>query len=168
MMRFTSLLWRTFYWLLLILLLHGCVGEECETFEDPMMRVSFARYTNSDRTSEQSISVSFNYIYGLGSDPLRKDSLVKDTVSIAGLRIPLSQSKDTSTFVIKRNGLPNETVTFTYTRKPYFISQACGFQMAYENLKVEEKTYTNIVEVRVIQPTVNAQRNDVNVKIYFR
>jgi hypothetical protein len=170
-MRFTSLFLRTSLWLLVIFVfLSACVGEQCETVSDPVMRVSFARFTDAERTEEQAISVSFNYFYGLGSDPARKDSLVKDTSSIAGLRIPLSQLKDASTFVVKRNGngFTQEIITFTYTRKPYFISQACGFEMAYENLDVEEGTYTNIAEMRVVQPSVNAQTNETNVKIYFK
>jgi hypothetical protein len=170
-MRFTSLFLRTSLWLVVIFVfLSACVGEQCETVSDPVMRVSFARFTDAERTKEQAISVSFKHVYGLVPKPQKplNDSLVRSKAPITGLRMPLSQVDDISTFVFVRDSFPDEKITFTYTRKPYFISQACGFQIEYENLGVEEQTYTNIVEVRVVQPSVNTQNNNANVKIYFR
>ncbi|QHT68656.1 hypothetical protein GXP67_19400 [Rhodocytophaga rosea] len=170
-MRFTPLFLRTSCWLLVIFVfLNACVGEECETVSDPVMRVSFARFIDAERTEEQAVTVAFKHIYGIGANPQpprKDDSLVRSKAAIAGLRIPLSQVNDMSTFVFVRDSLANDTIFFTYTRKPYFRSQACGFEMEFENLRVIKHSRQNIDTVLVTQPSVNAQNNNANVKIYF-
>ncbi len=154
--------------ILFVALLQACVSEECDTKSDPMLRLAFVRLVNEKETA---FPVGIKKI--TGKDGSQEVTLTEEkfdtTKAISGIRLPLSQTKDTIQFILHRTGsLGNASLTVSYQRKPYFISQACGFEMEYNNISAEADTTGRVDSVAVVQPSVNADINEVNIKIIFK
>jgi hypothetical protein len=154
--------------ILFVLLLQACVGKECDTKLNPVLRLAFVRIVNERETA---FLVAFKGITGKEGSrivPLTEDKF-DTTKAISGILLPLSQNIDTVQFILQRTAsMGSASLTIAYQRKPYFISQACGFEMEYTNISAEADTTGRVDSVVVVQPSVNADINEVNIKIIFK
>lgn len=164
-MRFTPFfIYRFLLPFLAILFLNACVNDVCEIKSDPQLRLAFVKITDE---KEAPFPVAFTKVSAKGATTTN-DSLNATQTAISGIRLPLSPKEPTTTFIFSRDNLTNDEITLTYNPKPYFISQACGFEIRYEDISIVSHTENNIDAVIVLQPSVNAQINDVNIKVYFK
>ncbi len=154
--------------ILLVAMLQTCVSEECDTKSDPVLRLAFVRLVNE---KEAAFPVGIRKITGKADsqEVTLTDEKFDTTKAISGIRLPLSQTKDRVQFILHRTGnLGNASFTVSYQRKPYFISQACGFEIEYNNISAVADTTGRVDTVQVMQPSINANINEVNIKILFK
>lgn len=148
-----------------VLLISGCSDEECSnsSLNDPQLTISFVQI-NDSTNREVALSVTLLGITGVGST---EDTLVNPTGAVSQVRLPMPQDADEATFVLYRT-TPNETdsLTVSFVRKPLFISQACGFEIQYENLAVVRQTFGE-EQVAVTQSTITATPNEVHLKVRY-
>jgi hypothetical protein len=158
------------------LLTTACVNQTCEdTRPTPRLNVAFKKYTDATRTRQRSadtlINITRAYATGLEDKPFLsladKDSLLRSKT----VTLNLSPSADATVFHLEGKRADRSPLklsfTVTYSRQPSFISQACGYEISYNNLAVVEP-YTDFDDVLVIVPEINPIRNEVHIQLYFK
>lgn len=153
------------------------MNEECEegTLPKPVLNIAFKKFTDATRTQLKSADTLLNitkaYAVGLENSPfLTLSSKNPDSLSKT-VTLQLSPSAESTTFYLEgktANKVPfNRSFTVTYNRQPKFISQACGFEVRYSNITVEEP-YTDFDDILVITPEIDPIRNEVHIQLYFK
>lgn len=120
--------------------------------------------------TQEVISISDIEISGVGRNP---DSLLYASgTALSSVYLPL-RSRNTTTayaFHYTQEGLDdpkyNDTITFTYTSRPYLASEECGAMLTY-NITGMTHTRHLIQSVEIIDSLIT--NTDIErIKIYFR
>lgn len=143
----------------------SCSSNECLENKNSLPLAGF--YSSEEPL--QSVSMSGIYISGLG---VRGDSLLADATAISQVYLPFSIDSDESSFIFDYIDSDYsaygdyDTVTFRYSREPFFESAACG---AMYNFRIMEIRTTHAVIDSVVCPDgmiTNAEGE--NIRIYFK
>ncbi len=134
-----------------------CAQDDFFLSNQNAVQIKFASiYTGNDTTLGKFTA------YGLG----RADSLIYDSVSTQTAFLPLRFDIDTTAFIIQNYSM-RDTIVFSHTKEPYYVSADDGFTY---NLSIEKVTFTEnfIYNISVLNSGVNYNESDQNVKIYIR
>lgn len=144
----------------------GCTSGECLDNRNSLpLAGCYASLPEPSAVSIDSVS-----IYGIGAPG---DSVLLDSVkSLQQAHLPFRLGTGRTQYVIHylQRGLPEaasrDTLTFTYTERPYFVSEACGAVYYFEDVKA---TATSHFIDSVTCPAGRiTNRNIENIRIYFR
>lgn len=149
-------------------MLYSCATDECEENKNTLPLAAF--YASGQAAQEVSIdSIS---VYGIGAPG---DSILLDSASdVSQVYMPFNPDEDITRYVIryeagslKKNGIsPTDTITFRYTKKPWFQSYACGVIYIYDIDRIAS-THTFIDSVTVPKRQIDNE-NVANIHIFFR
>ncbi len=190
-MKITSFLRRSYFLLAVSApLLYACTEPECTNLNDPKLIVQFkTKYRATRQQQERDTLIEIIAVYGQGED---NKQIKIDTVSrrTNNLVLPLDQGNDKTktTFIIEwrrytrgvgtqqpvridSTSNRRELLTVHYTLQPFFVSDACGFDLRYNDLKRDsiQTTFPNSFpsdSIKVIKNVVD-ETNAPNIKIYF-
>ncbi len=186
-MKIMSFLRRSYFLLALFAgLLYACTEPECTNLNDPKLIVQFkTRYRSTRQQPERDTLIEIVAVYGEGAKLPKIDTVARRT---GNLVLPLDQGNDKTktTFIIewrrytrgvgtqqpvRIDSIRSEKLTVYYTLQPFFVSDACGFDLRYNNLKRDsiQTTFPNSFpsdSIKVIKDVVD-ETNAPNIKIYF-
>ncbi len=112
-------------------LIFSCTPQAC--FEETNSYVKASLY--DDVTKKQKAADSLT-VYGLGRDTAKIHDKAR---GIQPVLFPLDSSTGSCTFIVRINGI-NDTITFTYSSYPHFISKECGYTFFHN---IDTPVYTN-------------------------
>ncbi len=167
---------------LLAPILYACTESECTDLDAPQLVVQFkTRYRATRQQRERDTLIEIRSVSGAG----QPDSIYSTSQKTNNLVLPLNQGAEETTFMIEwkrynravgtANPVPidstTEKLTVRYTRKAFFVSDACGFNLRYNDLELikEQPTFPSNFpsdSIQVIKNVVD-ESNEPNIKIYF-
>lgn len=101
-------------------------------------------------------------IQGIGND-----SLINDTLSITAIRLPLKAFDKTTAFVVQKDKLRADTITFLHENTERFISFECGVMILHDLVDVQH-THNRIDSIKVANRKIVDNKTANQVKIYFK
>jgi hypothetical protein len=185
-MRKLALIFRILLIPGLLLGLYACGEKDCTSGTlEPELKISFRTTIGSKppTTPERDTSILFTRIIGRSGNT---ELTFRPTTASKLISLSLPKKEDRvefiferqykKGFVISRGDTLNKDVTIfdtlsiSYTRQPYFISQACGFKMRYSELKID-KDSSDKNKSTFDNSTIEKDNIDlttpVNIKLYF-
>lgn len=154
--------------LLSALCLSSCAGNDCL---DNKSALPFAGLYASGTL--QSLSVSDLTIYGIGAPG---DSVLYQSATLKNVYLPFRIDTDETRYVFRYDifaseetdpaEIPSDTITFRYTRQPWFNNAACG---ATYNFELTDISWTSFVidSISAVEAVIT-NKNIENLKIFFR
>jgi hypothetical protein len=105
-------------------------------------------------------SIRIVRVTGLGNTSSRPVSQVsRDTVAATSLALLLPQTVDTASFVMvwdtarltqnRNRSIFTDTLRVRYRRRPYFVSEGCGFNYKFDDLAIVSQTFSTSASRRV-------------------
>lgn len=148
-----------------LLIASGCSTSGCT---DNQSSIPYAGFYSS--ANGQAISLSGLEVGGVGAP---NDSLLYNgTSSLSAIYLPLRSTTDRTAFYFHYNqpGLDNDdlndTLTLTYSSKPYFASEECGAVVTY---RIKSLTYTrHLIESVELTDSLITNTDIERIKIFFR
>jgi len=139
----------------LIIILFSCVQGSC--FDETESYLKASLYSNSFSKVVAPDSLS---LYGLNRDSIIYNKTAEVTLAL----IPLNDTAQTSTFVIKIDGI-TDTIEFRYSSYPHLISKECGYTY-YHHLDSDPIFTKHIIsEVIIDNATVtNLKIENITIK----
>lgn len=153
----------------LLLSTWGCSSDECLQNRNALPLAGFYASSAED-AGEKKISVDSLEVFGIGAPG---DSILyPGPKAISELYLPFRLDRDTTRYVFRylhkefaRLNL-TDTVTFIYSRRPRFVSAACGVSYVFGMDSI--RCSTNLID-SVTCPSGEITNMDVeNLHIYFR
>ncbi len=148
-------------------MLFACTQERqpCLTPKTASFNLKCVHYLTDTNTTTQDTSLPRAVFIPLTDTPLQ--SLYYRTSS-ANFTISLSPVADSCSWLITTDSLlyAFDTLSFHYTRKLQFLSNACGYTYFY-SLTAATTTYNNIDSVLITNPSVTNDVNTRQLKIFF-
>lgn len=132
----------------------SCSQGSC--FEETEAYVKASFVLNKTKKAPDSLTV-----YGVGSDSLWYDK----ATTILTAKFPLNPSTGTCRFVVRINGV-SDTIEFSYTSYPHFISKECGYTF-YHHLESEPVTTTHKIKQIYTGDRTITNLNVENLRIYY-
>lgn len=119
----------------------------------------------SSLPSPRPISLDSISIYGLGAP---EGAMLADTASgLSQIILPFDIQTDQSSFAISYDALHiADTITFSYTRQPYFVSSECG--VIYKYIMRDILHTNNLIDSVKCPDGVITNATGENIKIYFK
>ena len=139
----------------LIILLFSCIQGSCFDETESYLKASLFSNSFGKVVSPDSLTV-----YGLNRDSLIYSKISDITVAL----LPLNDTTESSSFVIKINGI-SDTVEFHYSSYPHLISKECGYTY-YHHLDSANYTKHIISNITLDSPTVTNLKIE-NITIYY-
>lgn len=144
-----------------LLLLSSCANKECYENQNTL---PLAGFLGAD--SHREFSMRLLTVYGIGAP---NDSLLADSASMNEIYLPFRPYVPESRFVF-RYGTPDapepDTITFRYSTKPWFASEACGV-VYYFN--IDSISYTrNLIDSIAVPGMLITNANRRFIEIYLR
>jgi hypothetical protein len=141
--------------LALAILSPSCAPEACLEETESYLKASL--YENSTKKSPDSLT-----LYGINHET---DKIYNKISKLQPALFPLDKSADNCTFVIRINGT-TDTIKFSYTSRPHFISKECGYTI-YHNL-VDTPYYTKHIIDKIYVASRNITTlNEENIRIFY-
>lgn len=138
-------------------LLWQCAQDSVFLSNQNAVQVGFVSiYTNKDTTLNEFTA------YGLN----RTDSIIYSKSKSQVAFLPLRYDQDSTAFIIQ-NYANIDTVIFTHSKEPYYVSADDGLTFNFQIKKVGF-TENFINKVSIVYTGVNYNENSQNVKIYIR
>ena len=148
----------------------ACNSNECYENHSALPLADFFSMQDGKAVSVQRLA-----IYGVGAPG---DSILYYDQNLQQAYLPFRLDSDTTRFVLKYMGpadpdvemtdqwdyLPCDTVTFIYTRKPWFVSAGCGAMYFFD---MKDVRHTNVAIDSIATNSVITNENSANIKIYF-
>lgn len=155
----TKIAWKAALSLFVLFFILGCEQPlDCGQIGANPLRAGF--YYKLDSLETDTIPGFFTVV-GIG----RTDSVYNFGRNISVISLPLSPFSDSCSFVLSRDSLYQDTLTFNYKRELQLVSQDCGFITTYTIAKVRS-TKNGIDSLALINDKVNTS-NDLHLKIYL-
>lgn len=101
-------------------------------------------------------------IKGVGSD-----SLINDTLSISAARLPLKSFEKNTSFVIQKDNLKADTITFIHDNTEQLLSLECGVKVIHD-IKDIRFTRNRIDSIKIAISRIADNKTANQVKIYFK
>jgi hypothetical protein len=140
----------------LYMLLNSCLEVACIDETEAYVKASFFSYSSGEQAVPDSIT-----LYGIN----KEENKIYDKFRITPpALIPLSDSTDYSTFVIRINGI-NDTIEFRYWSYPHLVTKECGYTF-YHHLDTLYHTKHAIDSVSKINENITTV-NEENIRIYY-
>jgi hypothetical protein len=177
--------YRLFFWSIILLnagLLFSCKNEDCISVFNNELLIDFLQADTlaSGKIEFHAVDTVFYTIMAVGNDSVFYDS----TDVVSSLILPVNPSESSTSFRLQViDSIRNDTISFdpiiiekryylnptphiisiSYERRQRIISEDCGTEIAYTNLKIEETTFpsTNLVDNKL------SRFNEVNIEILF-
>lgn len=171
----------------------ACTEPECTSTTDPKLRI---RFLMRDSTILTTGGISYNLedtairiisVKGIGNPSVYPIAQIvdNDTTLAESLISYMSEVADTMSLVIKwdtaglasnRNEMSvfTDTIQFSYTRQPYFVSEGCGFNYKFKNIAIRKETFTSSLSKRIRTVTVanpiadETLQPNINIVFYMR
>lgn len=150
----------------ILLLLASCGSNGCYENRSSIPMAKFYAYNYPTKT----VSIDSISIYGIGQ---RNDSLLLDCARrVSSLQLPLRNDADTTQYVIRyetksipSSSLYNDTLTWIYTRYPYFISGDCGVVFNYA---IDTVLYTrNMLDSVAVMVDEVTNQDQETIRLYY-
>ncbi len=145
-------------------ILSGCNSSGCTDNKSSIPLAGFYSYTTLNEVTVKQISI--------GGVDAPNDSLIVNNSSASEVYLPFRAEYDATQFYIHYHSVGiddpayNDTLTFTYSRVPYFASEECGAMYKYEITEFTS-TYHLIDSIALIDSVItNADRE--TIRLYFR
>ncbi len=140
----------------LIILVFSCVQGSCFDETESYLKASLYDSSFNKVVAPDSLT-----LYGLN-----RDSLIYSRISDVTLAlIPLNDTAQASTFVIKINGIL-DTITFQYSSYPHLISKECGYTY-YHHLDADPIFTKHIIKRIEIDSRTVTNLKIENIKIIY-
>jgi hypothetical protein len=139
----------------LIILTLSCIQGSCFDETESYLKASLFNTSFNKVVAPDSLSLS----------GLNRDSIIySKTSDITLALIPLNDTAQSSTFVIKINGI-TDTIEFLYSSYPHLISKECGYTY-YHHLDAEPIFTKHIIDDIIIDdPTItNLKIENITIK----
>ena len=139
----------------LIILMFSCIQGSCFDETESYLKASLFNNSFNKVIAPDSLT-----LYGLNRDSI----IYSRTSDITLALIPLNDTAQTSTFVIKINGI-TDTITFQYSSYPHLISKECGYTY-YHHLNTDPVFTKHIItEIVLEDPTItNLKVENISIK----
>ncbi len=144
----------------------SCNTSGCTDNKSSIPLAGFYSYSDLKSISIKNVSIG-----GVGAP---NDSLLLDKGSESKIYLPFRPSQDVTSFFFHYHDLEveddpfddlNDTITFSYTRLPYFESEECGAMFRYI---VKEFSYTrHLIDSVSLVDSVITNADIESIKIYF-
>jgi hypothetical protein len=138
------------------LILNSCLEVACIEETEAYVKANFYSFSTGQPIIPDSLT-----IYGIS----REDQKIYDKAKITPpALLPLSDSTDYSTFVIRINGV-SDTLEFRYWSYPHLITKECGYTFYHniDTLYFTKNAIDSISERNEIVTTLNGE----NFSIYY-
>jgi hypothetical protein len=152
----------TFSWYRLLifsgfcLLLNSCLEVACIDETEAFVKAGFYSYSTKKQIIPDSLT-----LYGINMQAKKIYSKAKLTPPAL---IPLRDSTDNSTFIIKINGV-TDTIEFLYWSYPHLVTKECGYS-TYHTLDTVYHTRHAIDSIAKINENITTL-NAENISIYY-
>jgi hypothetical protein len=103
--------------LIALVQLISCTPQSCQEETQSLVKANFYQTGTGKLQAPDSIT-----LYGLGRDSM----IYYKALKIQTINIPLNPASDTSSFILKINGITH-TLMFIYSSYPHLLSKECGF-----------------------------------------
>ncbi len=139
----------------LIIILYSCAQASCFDETESYLKASLYNTSFSKILAPDSLS-----LYGLN-----RDSIIYNKVADVALAlIPLNDTAQSSTFVIKIDGI-TDTIQFHYSSYPHLISKECGYTYYHHLDSLPIFTKHIIDSIIIDSPTVtNLKIENITIK----
>jgi hypothetical protein len=139
----------------LIILVFSCIQGSCFDETESYLKASFYNTSFGKIVAPDSLT-----LYGLNRDSIIYDKVADLTLAL----IPLNDTAQSSTFVIKINGI-TDTIEFRYSSYPHLISKECGYTY-YHHLDAAPVFTKHIIDsILIDSPTVtNLKIENITIK----
>lgn len=128
--------WKLVVLLILFpLILTGCTEEDCLSDNSSLFFINFE--TSDKKPALQTFTTIV--ISGISSP-------FQGGAATARFFLPINPHADRTTFTFKTENT-TEQITFSYTRRPQILSAECPYEILFENLVIEESTFTGDVKL---------------------
>lgn len=144
-----------------ILALSSCASKECYDNQNTLPLAAFL----SAQTGKQ-ITIANLSVYGMGAP---NDSLLADNENINELYMPLRPDEPSSSFIFKYGGSEptlSDTVSFFYSSKPWFVSEACGVVYYFNIDSISHSA--NLIDSVAVPGMLITNANKRFIEIYFK
>ena len=140
----------------LIIILFSCVQGSC--FDETESYLKASLYNNSFGKILAPDSIT---LYGLNRDSIIYNKVADVTLAL----IPLNDTAQSSTFVIKINGI-TDTIEFRYSSYPHLISKECGYTY-YHHLDSDPIFTKHIITDILIENSTITNLKIENIQISY-
>lgn len=146
----------------------SCSTDECE---ENTSALPLAGFYSSGKVP-QAISLDTISVYGIGAPG--DSAIISKKAGRSETYLPFDPESDESKFVIRYDALagtsggnaPSDTITFVYSKTPWFYSVACGVSYVYDIKDIQYST--NIIDSVACPRGVIDNSQGENIRIYFR
>ncbi len=156
MQRFTKSLF-VFITCLSAFFICSCAPEACLDETEAFLKASFYKSLTSKKESPDSLT-----LYGINHEI---NKLYNKAQGVQPALFPLDNSSDNSVFIIRINGT-SDTIGFTYSNRPHFISKECGYAMFYNLADTPYYTRHAIRKIYVASRNITTA-NEENIRIFY-
>jgi hypothetical protein len=101
-------------------------------------------------------------LYGLN---MESNMIYNKSPKLKSILIPLDNSADKSTFIIRINGI-SDTLELHYSSYPHLISSECGYTF-YHELDTDRIHTRNVIKNISIEKSKITIINEENIRIYY-
>jgi hypothetical protein len=140
----------------LSLILNSCLEEACIEETNAYVKAGLYSYSTKNPVVPDSLT-----LYGINMQTYKIYDKAKITPP---LLIPLKDSADYSTLIIKINGV-SDTLKFTYWSFPHLVTKECGYSM-YHTVDTVYHTSHTIDSISKIDENITTT-NAENIRIYY-
>lgn len=134
----------------------SCAPEACFEETNAYLKATFSLDATKKNTAPDSLT-----LYGITKP---EDKIYDKEKGVQPALIPLNASADTSTFIIRINGV-TDTVQFVYSSYPHLISRECGYTI-YHYLDTFFHTTYSIDYIYLVNNSIT-NRDEENIRIYY-
>ena len=139
-----------------LLLILSCTPGSC--FEETEALVKASMYESSTGKLAAPDSVT---LFGIDK---AADKIYNKNPGVKQALLPLDPVHENCSFIIRINGI-TDTLTFTYTSYPHFISKECGYTYYFT---IDQPLATdNIIDRIIITKRTITHKSEENLRIYY-
>lgn len=135
----------------------SCAPEACLDETEAFLKASFYISLTSKKESPDSLT-----LYGINHDSVK---IYNKAQGVQPALFPLDNSADNSVFIIKINGT-FDTIGFSYSNRPHFISKECGYAMFHNLADTPYYTRHAIRKIYVSGRNIT-NANEENIRIFY-
>ncbi len=152
--------------------LAACTESECTTVTDPKLRIRFViedtvrTSTGALRPQRKDTTIRIVRVTGIGNLSGRYVSdITRDSTTTSAISAFLSQVNDTTAFRIEWdtaridtnrgvNSVFADTISVSYKRQPYFVSEGCGFNYKFTEIAIVQQSFTRSISRQILSVSV--------------
>jgi len=140
----------------LIIILYSCAQASCFDETESYLKASLFNMSFGKIVAPDSLT-----LYGINRDSIIYNKVADLTLAL----IPLNDTAQSSTFVIKINGI-TDTIEFLYSSYPHLISKECGYTY-YHHLDTLPKFTKHIISDISVKSSTITNLKIENIQISY-